>query len=76
MGKELRTIGTGAVTYFNFIGEELYYPDKNQQLTFFSLFSAETHSLHLPQKASFSLVTDTRIFSVSGRTVEIFDAPR
>lgn len=76
MGKELRTIGTGAITYFNFLGEELYYPENNQQLTFFSLFSGETRTLKLPRKASFSLVTDTRVYAVNGRTVQIFEAPR
>lgn len=76
MGKELRTIGTGAIAYFNFLGEDLYYADNNQQLSFFNLFNAETRTMKLPRKATFSLVTDTRVFSVNGRTVDIFETPR
>jgi hypothetical protein len=76
MGKELRTIGSGGITYFNFLGEELYYPDSNERLTFLNLFNTETRTLKLPRKASFSLITDTRVYSVNGRSVEIFEAPR
>jgi hypothetical protein len=75
MGKELRTIGNGSASYFNFLGEELYYPDNNQ-LTFFNLFNAETRTMKLPRKAAFSLVTDTRVFSVNGSSVEIFTTSR
>jgi len=75
MGKELRTIGKGNIGWFNFLGEELYYPEEGQ-LTFFNLFNTETRSMKLPRKATFSLVTDTRVFSVTQSTVEIFATPR
>lgn len=76
MGKELRTIGKGTIPYFNFLGEELYYPDPGQQLVFFNLFSTEVRQTKLPRAAAFSLVTDTRIFAANGNRVEIFEAPR
>ncbi|MEJ1237814.1 hypothetical protein WBG78_06795 [Chryseolinea sp. T2] len=76
MGKELRTIGSGSIQYFNFLGEELYYPEGAGQLSFFNLFNTETRSVKLMRQASFSLLTDTRLFSVNGNRVEIFQAPR
>ncbi|MGC3948750.1 MAG: hypothetical protein QM762_30325 [Chryseolinea sp.] len=76
MGKELRTIGTGQIAYFNFLGEELYYPDGAEQLTFFNLFNADNRSVKLQRKATFSLLTDTRVFSIQQSRVEIFQAPR
>lgn len=75
MGKQLRTIGKGNIGWFNFLGEELYYPEDGQ-LIFFNLFNTETRIMKLPRKAPFSLVTDTRVYSVSNSTVEIFATPR
>ena len=75
MGKELRTIGKGKTGWFNFLGEELYYPEDGQ-LTFFNLFNTETRTMKLPKKAALSLVTDTRVYSVNNGTVEIFATPR
>ena len=76
MGKELRTIGSGSIRYFNFLGEELYFPEGPEQLTFFNLFNAESRSLKLARQAPFSLLTDTRLFSINKNTVEIFQSPR
>jgi hypothetical protein len=75
MGRELRTLGKGNISWFNFLGEELYYPEEGQ-LTFFNLFNTETRTMKLPAKAVYSLVTDTRVYSVSHNTVEIFATPR
>lgn len=73
MGRELRTLGTGAITYFNFLGEELYYPN-GTELHFFNLFNAGTRIMKTPGQASFTLVTDVRIYQAGGKTVKIFDA--
>lgn len=75
MGRELRTIGKPGIPYFNFLGEELYYPDSDQ-LVFFNLFNTETRTLKPPRKANFTVITDARLFSVSGNNVEIFSTPR
>lgn len=71
MGKMLRTIGNGTVSWFNFLGEELYYRE-NDQLVFFNLFTAETRRQKLPQQTPFSIVTDTRTYSIGGRKIEIY----
>jgi hypothetical protein len=76
MGKELRTIGTGGVVYFNFLGEELYYPDTAGHLVLFNLFSTETRTMKLPRAAAFSLLTDTRLYSIQNSGVEIYQVPR
>ena len=75
MGRELRAIGKGDISWFNFLGEELYYAQEGR-LHFFNLFNTETRTMELPAKAAFSLVTDTRLFSVNKGTVEIFVTPR
>jgi hypothetical protein len=72
MGRELRTLGTGPITYFNFLGEELYYP-QGAELHFFNLFNAETRTLKTPARAAFTLITDARIYQAAGKTVTIFD---
>lgn len=74
MGRELRTVAKPGTPYFNFLGEELYYPE-NDHLVFFNLFNAETRSMKLPRQATFTLITDARIFFVSGNTVEIYMTP-
>jgi hypothetical protein len=71
MGKWLKTIASPTVKSFNFIGEELYYIEKDK-LRFFNLFTAETREQPLPQPARFVLVTDERIYSVQGKTIDFF----
>jgi hypothetical protein len=72
VGTLIRTIPGAGLTYFNFIGEELYYL-KGNTIQFFDLFTAETREVKLPAKADIALVTDERLFVVKGETVDIYD---
>jgi hypothetical protein len=72
VGSLIRTIPQAGLTYFNFIGEELYYL-KGNIIQFFDLFTTETREVKLPAKADIALVTDERLFVVKGKTVDIYD---
>ncbi|MBL0739770.1 hypothetical protein [Chryseolinea lacunae] len=70
MGKWLRTVATSAKS-FNFLGEELYYIEKDK-LKFFNLFTTETHEQALPEAGQFALVTDQRTYIIRYKTIDFF----
>lgn len=70
MGRALRTIGKAGVPHFNFIGEELYYPEDGK-LKFFNLFTAEVRELPLPTGTKFLLLTDERQYVIRQKSVDI-----
>jgi len=72
LGNLIRTISVKGLRYFNFLGEELYYPTA-KGLTFFNLFSTDSYELTLPAPATFSLLTDERLFQIRGKSIDIFD---
>jgi hypothetical protein len=70
MGKMLKNLPGKNLPYFNFLGEELYYPEKGG-LHFFDLFTAEERSLKLPPYSKAALLTDERLFLVNDHGVDI-----
>ena len=73
MGRLLRTFGDGTIPYFNFLGEELYYP-QSDKLTFINLFNLEKRTVASPRPTSMVLFTDARQYIVGGNVVEIMAA--
>lgn len=71
MGKLLRTIKNSSVNWFNFLGEDIYFPD-NGKLRFFNLFTTEERTLSIPQSFTFALLSDERLFVVTDRELTIF----
>lgn len=71
MGKWLKTIERPALPYFNFLGEELYYPE-GDKIKFFNLFTAENREMPIRQPGQFILITDERIFTVQNFTIDFF----
>lgn len=71
MGKRIKTIERPQLQYFNFLGEELYYPENNA-LKFLNLFTAETREIPLTNPGEFMLMTDERIYTVEGSSVGFF----
>ena len=66
----------GGVYWFTAsLGEELYYPQQGRVI-FFNLFNAETRQMTTPAPSGFCIVTDARMYTVSGQTVDIFTLPR
>ncbi|HEY3403431.1 MAG TPA: hypothetical protein VGK59_08600 [Ohtaekwangia sp.] len=72
LGNHLRTISVPLPSYFNFLGEELYY-QSGTSLIFFDLFSAETRELKLPETSIFSVLTDERLFLIKPRQIHIYE---
>ncbi len=72
MGRWLKTIERPELPYFNFLGEELYYPDADKTLLF-NLFTAETRAI-TSKPGRFMLLTDERIFTVDGHQIDFFAA--
>jgi len=72
LGNLIRAISIQGLQYFNFLGEELYYPT-HDGLVFFNLFSTDTREIKMPAAAEFSLMTDERLFLIKGKTIEIFE---
>lgn len=70
LGKEIRRI-EATPTYFNFIGEELYFPQGNS-LHLIDLYTAETREIQLPHDSQFAMLTDERMILVSEKRVEFY----
>jgi len=75
IGKWLKTIGSPVMSYFNFLGEELYYTE-GAKVKFFNLFTAETREMAIRQPGQFILLTDERIFTVQDFTLDFFALDR
>ncbi|MBL7858721.1 MAG: hypothetical protein JNM57_13620 [Cyclobacteriaceae bacterium] len=71
MGKRIKTIHVPGLPYFNFLGEELYYPDGNK-IKFLDLISGETSEQQFSVTGDFILLTDERYISIRKNTIEVF----
>lgn len=71
IGRLVKTLPVRDLHQFNFLGEELYYA-QHKTLILFNLFSARNRQLELPHPAEQVLLTDERLFTISGNTVTIF----
>jgi len=71
MGKCIKIVSRPNLLYFNFLGEELYYPDGGH-LMFLNLFTAETRETPMPETGDFILLTDERMYTVKGSTLGVF----
>lgn len=71
VGKHIRTIEVKNLSYFNFLGEELYYLQENT-LRFFDLFTTETREQKLAAPGNFALITDERFFLIRKNVIEIY----
>ena len=72
MGKLIKTISAPQLEYFNFLGEELYYPVAGK-LTFLNLFSTETREISPGGPFKFALLTDERRFIIHENTIDFFE---
>ncbi len=72
LGKWLKTIELPAQANFNFLGEELYYPDKDV-IKFFNLFTAEKRDIPMKQSGRFVLLTDERQYFIQPTTIDFFE---
>lgn len=74
VGKLIRTLPGKNISFFNFLGEELYYPGA-QKLHYFNLFTAEMRQTDWATGARFILLTDERQFVLRETAIEITSVP-
>ena len=72
MGRWLKTITASNLSYFNFIGEELYY-QVGSQLVFINLHSGEQRQIELPFTANTALTTDERLYLIHSKSIDFFE---
>jgi hypothetical protein len=73
IGKLIKTIPGKNITYFNFLGEELYYPAQDH-LVFMDLFSGESRQVQFAH-GRYVLFTDERAFVIGVKQIDIYSAP-
>ena len=72
IGRWINTISVQSLSYFNFLGEELYYPIGNS-LAFVNLFSGEKREVPLNKTFKFALLSDERLFLVHTNSIDFFE---
>jgi hypothetical protein len=70
LGKFLKTIGEKGISYFGFIGEEIYYT-KGGQLILTDLYSGEVRTMALLGSSQFYLLVDELLYAVAGKEIQI-----
>lgn len=71
MGKQLKVFPGKNISYFNFLGEELYYPIEDK-IQFYDLFDGTIHMEVKDPNTKIELITDSRIFKIFPDRLEIF----
>jgi hypothetical protein len=72
IGKLIREVNEPGLPWFNFLGEELYYP-KGQTLQFLDLYTAETREMAIAKPFRFVMLTDLRMMVVGEKSIEFFE---
>jgi hypothetical protein len=72
MGRWIRTVPANPLPYFNFLGEEMYYP-VGKKLVFMNLYSGEEREMPISQPFYTALLTDERLFLVQKNRIDFFE---
>lgn len=72
LGKYVKTFGEKDLSYFNFLGEEIYFL-RGKEIILIDLFSNEKRTLSLPLECRFALLTDDRLYAVGASSVTVFE---
>ena len=72
LGKFVKTVGEGGMTYFNFFGEEVYFM-KNRQLLLTDLYTNDKRTLDLPVSCRFALLRDDYLYAVDTNKVTVLE---
>lgn len=70
IGKQIKKIAAPGITYFNFLGRELYYK-KDDNLIFYDLFDGSTREEAVDKESRYTLLTDTRKYVVYANRIEV-----
>jgi hypothetical protein len=71
MGRWIKSIEGSSITYFNFLGQELYYHDDNR-LVFYDLFDGDIREAEIEPNVRFVLMTDARVYKIFSDRLEIY----
>jgi hypothetical protein len=72
LGKQIKKIEVSGITYFNFLGEELYYK-KDNKLIFYDLFDGKTREEAADEKSLYTFLTDARKYVVYSDRIDVFE---
>lgn len=72
MGRWINTVSVQYPSYFNFLGEELYYPENNK-IVFINLFTRERREMPLNKPFKIALLTDERLFLIQKNAIDFFE---
>jgi hypothetical protein len=72
LGKQIKKIVGKDISYFNFLGEELYYK-KDNKLIFYDLFDGTTREETVDSKSLYTLLTDARKYVVYSNRIDVFE---
>lgn len=72
IGRWIKTVPAPSLPYFNFLGEELYYPAANK-LVFVNLFSGEQRQMPISKPFKTALATDERLFLIQKNSADFFE---
>ena len=71
MGRWIKTVGDQKISYFNFLGEDLYFPE-GKNLKLINLFTGDERRIQVPAPFDHALVTDERMYLINGKTIDFF----
>ena len=72
IGKRIRVISEPSLTYFNFLGEELYYK-KDGKLVYYDLFDTTKREEDVDPDCKYVFVTDVRRYLVFESRIDILE---
>ena len=72
MGRWIKSISAANLPYFNFLGEELYYPSQGR-LIFTNLFTGEQRDMPISNPFQIALATDERLFLIQKNNIDFFE---
>jgi WD40 repeat protein len=72
LGKQVKSFPGKNIPYFNFLGQELYYPIEDK-IKFYDLFDGTTRLESKDPKTKIELMTDSRIYKIFPDRLEVFD---
>jgi hypothetical protein len=72
IGKRIRVISEPSLTYFNFLGEELYYK-KDGKLVYYDLFDTSKREEDVDPACKYVFVTDVRKYLVYENRIDILE---
>jgi hypothetical protein len=74
IGKQIRKISEPNLTYFNFLGKEIYFK-KAGKLIFYDLFDTTSREESIDPSCKFALITDVRKYLIYEAKIEILNNP-